>query len=249
MNFNKLIAVMTLAGGVTGVHAATVNTMNISDTIDSNISGANITNDGEVYTGGTPGPDGLGSDGASGAFKFGTISMDSYTGARVWSGDLNGGVINLAGAAPLSFSSGFYFTSIISVPYTTGTIVANTSDFADAASVGTVLSGNNLIITSLPWASTIAGVTFSNLSPDAGTLFVNNLIKTGVNAYAYRLSFNHLITTADDLSGYYVGFNARWALEGTITTVPEASTYGMMLSGLGLVGAMLARRRTIKVRP
>jgi hypothetical protein len=32
-------------------------------------------------------------------------------------------------------------------------------------------------------------------------------------------------------------------LTGTVNLVPEASTYGMMLAGLGLVGFMASRRR------
>jgi hypothetical protein len=37
-----------------------------------------------------------------------------------------------------------------------------------------------------------------------------------------------------------------WNLSGTITAVPEASTYGMMLAGLGLVG-FAARRRSRRI--
>lgn len=37
-----------------------------------------------------------------------------------------------------------------------------------------------------------------------------------------------------------------WGLSGTIAAVPEASTYGMMLAGLGLVG-FAARRRTRRI--
>ena len=39
------------------------------------------------------------------------------------------------------------------------------------------------------------------------------------------------------------GFTGSWVLGGTITAVPEASTYGMMVAGLALVG-FVARRRT-----
>ena len=39
--------------------------------------------------------------------------------------------------------------------------------------------------------------------------------------------------------------NIQWAihLEGEVLPVPEASTYGMMLAGLGLVGIAAAKRR------
>lgn len=39
------------------------------------------------------------------------------------------------------------------------------------------------------------------------------------------------------------GFIGTWRLQGNVAAVPEASTYGMMLAGLGLVGGMAARRR------
>ena len=49
-------------------------------------------------------------------------------------------------------------------------------------------------------------------------------------------------------SSYIVGgpFDTNtgiWTMTGVAAAVPEASTYGMMLAGLGLVGAMVARRR------
>mgnify|MGYP001100856987 CR=1 FL=1 len=46
-------------------------------------------------------------------------------------------------------------------------------------------------------------------------------------------------------NGPFVGFNAEFNLSnpGLITPVPEASTYGMMLAGLGMVGFMASRRR------
>lgn len=48
-------------------------------------------------------------------------------------------------------------------------------------------------------------------------------------------------------NGPFPGFNAQFNLTspGLVTLVPEASTYGMMLAGLGLVGGMVARRRKL----
>ena len=46
-------------------------------------------------------------------------------------------------------------------------------------------------------------------------------------------------------NGPFPGFNASFSLSGAnlITPVPEASTYGMMLAGLGLVGFAVRRRK------
>ena len=44
-------------------------------------------------------------------------------------------------------------------------------------------------------------------------------------------------------TGSLPGLTGTWRLQGNVVAVPEASTYGMMLTGLGLVGAMVTRRR------
>jgi hypothetical protein len=45
------------------------------------------------------------------------------------------------------------------------------------------------------------------------------------------------------LDGAFKGNTQSWQLSGTITAVPEVSTYSMLLSGLGLVGLVVHRRR------
>jgi hypothetical protein len=57
---------------------------------------------------------------------------------------------------------------------------------------------------------------------------------------AFSLSWASYITTAP-----FANQTGYWILEGTVAAVPEASTYGMMLAGLGLVGGMVARRRKL----
>jgi hypothetical protein len=56
---------------------------------------------------------------------------------------------------------------------------------------------------------------------------------------AYTLMYTATILNPDPFN------NVRYYLElhGTVGAVPEASTYGMMLAGLGLVGAMARRRK------
>lgn len=44
----------------------------------------------------------------------------------------------------------------------------------------------------------------------------------------------------------YSPHHGTWELSGTIAAVPETSTYGMMLAGLGLVGLATRRRRNSK---
>lgn len=43
--------------------------------------------------------------------------------------------------------------------------------------------------------------------------------------------------------GPFDGQTGNWSLQGTAAPIPEASTYGMMLAGLGLVGFAVRRRK------
>ena len=66
----------------------------------------------------------------------------------------------------------------------------------------------------------------------------------GTNGGAYTLDYT--ATTANGIEGLQYALH----LEGTVTTVPEASTYGMMLTGLGLVSCMVVRsRRMVSLNP
>jgi hypothetical protein len=67
---------------------------------------------------------------------------------------------------------------------------------------------------------------------------VGNIVVTGSN---YVLDY-HATVPVNDVSGFG-GVQYALHLEGTVVPVPEASTYGMMLAGLGLVGFMASRRR------
>ncbi|MDP3584718.1 MAG: PEP-CTERM sorting domain-containing protein [Thiobacillus sp.] len=249
MKFNKskIAVAVTLAMATNCAYALTVASVQIADTINNAGTAA-------------LGDDTVGTDGKSGAFRFSQspIDLGTYSGSSLWSGDLNGGFINMAGGAPLEFTTGFIFGGAPFQPFNAkvvgGAVVAGSGDItwatsaaADAAAIGTVLNGADLIITDMEWAGYYGGFLNFALSPDVAPV-VQNLIKTGANTYAYRMSFSHDITSADDPSLSYSAFTTQWVLEGTVTTVPEASTYGMMLSGLGLVGAMVTRRRRKQAR-
>lgn len=62
----------------------------------------------------------------------------------------------------------------------------------------------------------------------------------GVYGSTYTLDY-----TATVPSGSFLGTQYAMHLTGTVQPVPEASTYGMMLAGLGLVGFAVRRRKLI----
>jgi hypothetical protein len=274
MNFTKtkIAAALSLSFFAAGAQAAAVLSMSLQDVIDSNTSAATL----------TVGPDGLGTDGRSGAFRFSAIDLDTYSGASAFSGNLNSGVITLSGSDPeadpnvfapassSAFTTGFSFTGTPFDPYNNGVIAGD-------------ISSGVLTFSQFSFAGLFGGCpqsmgcTVFNLAPGTGQvggdpLTVQNLIQTGFNVagidtWAYRITWSHIISSGEDpivehtgdnpatteiedgytTGGGYVGFNARWVLEGNITTaapVPEASTYGMMVAGLGLVGMAVRRRRT-----
>ena len=77
-----------------------------------------------------------------------------------------------------------------------------------------------------------------NLSPDND--LVTNVQTIGGVTY-YTADWSHVISAAVDPD--VAGQRSDWHMEGILTPVPEASTYGMLLVGLGLVGGMGALRR------
>ena len=212
LTMNKVAATLALSIVANGAHAASVTGMTLSDSLT--LAGA------------------LGTDGYQGAFRFSKSIDQDTAGASLFTGNVNGGIINVNAAnAPSSFTTGFLFSGSGYGPLTTGPINID-------------ITGTTMTVNSLPWFSQSESGNYPlNMPPDSAPTYT--LVQTSATDYAYRMKFSHYITSADDLSGTFVGFKAYWILEGTMTTaVPEASTYGMMLAGLGLVGAVARRRRS-----
>lgn len=90
------------------------------------------------------------------------------------------------------------------------------------------------------------GISFS-AAPDAGTL-ATAVSHIGNGVYFYTADWSHLVTVSDNVHEIYHGTTFELHLEGIAVTslaapVPEAETYAMMLTGLGLVGLVAYRRR------
>lgn len=63
----------------------------------------------------------------------------------------------------------------------------------------------------------------------------------GVYGHAYTIDYLATVPIADPSGFGGVGYQLH--LQGTVAAVPEASTYGMLLAGLGLVGIAARRRK------
>ena len=87
------------------------------------------------------------------------------------------------------------------------------------------------------------GMSDSNGAAAGSGVYGNGLGRfswSGIYGDTYTLDY-----TATIQAGAASGYKYALHLTGVVTAVPEASTYGMMLTGLSLVGALVARRRKV----
>ena len=101
------------------------------------------------------------------------------------------------------------------------------------------ITGGVLTFSALDFGGEFNGQQF-NLAPNGGpgNVTVESLTDLGGGEYGVVVRY---ISTVQ--GGSFDGFQANWRLEGVMAPVPEASTYGMMLAGLGLVGFAVRRRK------
>ncbi len=89
-----------------------------------------------------------------------------------------------------------------------------------------------------------------NISPDSSSL-ITHVAMIDASHYYYTADWTHVAnndvinTGSDTIQSGFNGSTTIIHFEGiaTLTPVPEAETYAMMLAGLGLVGLMAHRRR------
>lgn len=130
-----------------------------------------------------------------------------------------------------TFTDGFNFggTGMFS-PFTYGTGVK-----AD-------ITGGVLTFTALNFGGNYQGTNFF-LAPDNLAAVTSTVTDLGGGNYGVVARY---VGTINSPGSSFDGYQSNWRLEGVMAAaVPEASTYGMMLAGLGLVGGMVARRRKL----
>lgn len=105
------------------------------------------------------------------------------------------------------------------------------------------ITGGVLTFSALNFGGLYNGVHFQ-LAPDSLAGVTSTVTDLGGGNYGIVARY---VGTINEPSSAFNGFASNWRLEGVMSTVtapvPEASTYGMMLAGLGLVGFAVRRRK------
>lgn len=220
---------------------------------------------GSLWTGGTAHVgNNVGSGSAAGtsggAFYFvgftGPIANGSAAGA-IGFGSTGAGIVN--GTQQSTFGGSFDFGTATftanscgnTLPCATGPSLSGTVNGTDTLNVdlsnwgGFYSAGNQF---------KLSPQDFTAIAPALNLVVHNSALGFGglaANQFYYSLDWAHQIQSANGdvspSSTSFDGFIADWHVEGIGTIaaapVPEASTYGMMLAGLGLVGFAVRRRK------
>lgn len=202
-------------------------------------------------------------DGANSQAGFDSGGTATTQFALSW-GTAGAGIIN--GTNQTSFGGSFDFGGA----FTPNSNDCNGGTCVSGNPVGSVVGGNMAADTNAAVTATnLAGFSIDlgdfggyydgalaqfRLNPNGTTLLLGNAVlrtsavgAAGVDKFYYSLDWTSTIQsgTGDVDTGNtgFNGFTADWHMEGIATApVPEASTYGMMLAGLGLVGFAVRRR-------
>ena len=152
----------------------------------------------------------------------------------------DGSDINVPGATCIGFIDGNLNgtgPSLAEINLNLAVWGVNLTSAVPSTSMLTVLTGTTINFSQQLYGDTIVGMHFGNVEDAAGTKSNN------VTAF-YRfdagngMGLDTITTKFDALS------NATLYSTGTsVTPVPEAETYAMMLAGLGLMGAVARRRK------
>ena len=129
-------------------------------------------------------------------------------------------------------------TNAIDAPYS---FFSNTgSDFTTIGITGGTTTGLDMSGWRWTWNG-IAPVNMGSGGWGAGfTSGIGHFVWDGTYGHAYTLDYHATVAPGDPSS--LGGIRFAWHYEGVVA-VPEASTYGMMLAGLMLVGFAVQRRR------
>jgi hypothetical protein len=231
----KIAAGLVLAAAATGAHAV------------------------PVALTGTPSLDGLSGQGFS-MYNGTGVLQDANSGATGKISKITGTIDTAAGTWAVSSTSQYSFKSWTAsggTLYTPGTYTVNVNgDGGDGAGAGdlqfTVGAGQIGGNINFAWGTNV-GIDVFNVwdvaSTTSGGFTTTTYTSANPNAVAGSVLYNGVAVATDTwpgikmVDGPFIGFSANFSFTTVTAAVPEASTYGMMLAGLGLVGFAVRRRK------
>lgn len=219
MNFKKTMFALAIGSvGIMGAMSAHAFTLNNGDVL--------------TITAGTGTTSSYGAVTVTGGSFFRMVGVN----AAVVSEGTTGIVIGAANTAPGEINAPWTFGGAPGTDTVTTAITGGTVTGLDMSGWTVNWNGEVISMAGAAW-----GAGFSDN--------IGNFTWDGNYGSAYTLQFR---TTIQGATGGAAGFNGvQYALnyQGFVqqaAPIPEASTYGMMLAGLGLVGFAVRRRNTIK---
>lgn len=167
----------------------------------------------------------------SGKFGLGDPAMPIAFGALGWDlVDAGGATGNLANAFIFFSNPVAIFTN---TPLTTDDAPNGGAAVAGGAFPAGTTTASSITMDLSSWTNYWNGTNFNT-----GSSAVTGTYDSATGAF--NMGWNATV-----VGGPFGGQVAYWNISGVAAAVPEASTYGMMLAGLGLVGGMVARRRKL----
>ena len=148
-----------------------------------------------------------------------------------------------ASAADSAIDSFLFYAGLFGESYVTGTpITGSTAAGLNMTGLTIAWGGNAIPIGSGAWQVNPDSTTTNNIMTlqtysDSTAIFT----WSGVYGEAYTLTY----AATSPVGAPFAGEQYYLYLEGTVQAVPEASTNGMMLAGLGLVGFAVRRRKLV----
>jgi hypothetical protein len=168
------------------------------------------------------------------AGTFASASTLSLNDAGFVLGVGNPNLTNSSTSAIKTFFDDFVFTISSGMNLSLAVLPVNVSNFSESLYATTAISpftavGTNPFALAPIFTSTTTATSWNNLA--AGT---------------YTLQYSGTLANATTKFGINVPTVGSYSSLVTLTPVPEAETYAMLLAGLGLIGAAVKRRKAIK---
>ena len=149
--------------------------------------------------------------------------------------NFSGAATELIGAQNTALGSSFTFFG--------GPVDVFLGDGTYAPYGGTAVQGGNPVSAMVDASAGTITVDLSSFTAFWGGTNFNQGSAAATGTYNAGNGTFNIAWSSTVVGGPFNGQTGNWSLQGNVAAVPEASTYGMMLAGLGLISGVAARRR------